>query len=105
MPEVPDPAFVEQFIDDCRKLAVETPQIDFTLSYGGTLILIATCQLALRHPGFPPESARSMRIITERLIDCVARTATVRNGLEMGWYGEFDVPSPFSIGPGPLEGL
>jgi len=104
MGQLPDPEFVEKFIEDCQKLALETPEIDFTLSFAGTIALIATCQLALRHPHFPCETARSMRLVTERLIDCVARTATVRNGLEMGWHGEFDVFSPRSDNRGPLEG-
>jgi len=84
--------FQEQFVRDCTRLAYETPIVELELPFETACSMIAVFQLALRHPGMPPETGRVMRNVAEALIALVARTETVREGLEAGWDASLDVP-------------
>ena len=83
----------EMFRHEFADLLERHEGIVLELSEAGGWFLLATLQLALRHPQFPATLSGVVRGIAEELQRGVATTPALAEVARRGWLAEYDEPS------------
>lgn len=87
--DVENETYIEQYSDALDELIKRYPFAVVKMDYPQLFAVIATCQLSLRHPDFPPNTRE---IVTDWIKSVIARipSEVLRENLLKGFNSEFD---------------
>jgi hypothetical protein len=88
---MPKPTLDRQLAESAMEAIASHPGVRLDVDAQTVMCVVAGLQLALRHPGYPPNSRAIVEGFARALQERLATSGPLAVIMEMGWNPDFDV--------------